>query len=212
MESTVRLDVINEADGDMLIKFLSMYDKYLVYEEIAEKTGKLHYQGVIHFADIRAFNAAKSRFTTMFGKTHPRSKKSMAQVRKEEYKYYITKDGKLFTSKNYTQDEIDALASKWKSRQNFDVDVKVKSKTSEKFIDVIEDKYAEWILDRKTRGVKYAEMPSREEIQRWIIHTFKTLRKLWDVGVVTKYTNYFDYEANGHKHVDAMILMLRDKY
>lgn len=110
MQYTIRLDKIDEKDGITLMKYLENYDKYLVYFEISRKTKKPHFQGIIEFVDSKAQKAAKTRFTTMFP-NHTRGKKSMALVKKDSYEVYITKDGNVFASKGYTEDEINALYS-----------------------------------------------------------------------------------------------------
>lgn len=108
MDITIRLDVLHDADAEQLRKYLDKYTKYLVYEEIADITKKKHYQGIMHVNDEKEFNACKVRFTTMFP-NHKGSKKSMSKVRSKNYEVYITKDGKLFERKGYTDEEIQAL-------------------------------------------------------------------------------------------------------
>lgn len=111
MDVTIRLDVINDDDADVLKKYLDKYSKYLVYEEIADITKKKHYQGIIRVNDEKEFNACKVRFTTMFP-NHKASKKSMSKVRSKNYEIYIAKDGKVFERKGYSDEEIQALQEK----------------------------------------------------------------------------------------------------
>jgi len=108
MEATIRLDVLTEDDAERLRQYLVKYTKYLVYEEIADKTEKLHYQGIIIFHDDKEFTNAKVRFSTYFP-NHSRGKKSMSKVKKSTYAVYITKDGKIFASSGYTDGEIESL-------------------------------------------------------------------------------------------------------
>lgn len=111
MEFTIRLDVLSDGDSEQLIKYLDKYNKYLVYEEVSDKTQKLHYQGIIIVEDDKEYNAAKVRFTSMFP-NHKCGKKSMAKVKKDTYAVYITKDGKKFASRGYTDEEIEELQTK----------------------------------------------------------------------------------------------------
>lgn len=117
---TIRLDVLfeDEFDKDLLTKYVDKYEKYLVYEEVSNKTKKLHYQGIVWVTDLKAFNAAKTRFTTMFKETHPRSNRSMAPVRKDNYEVYITKDLKKVMSRGYTDEEIERLQSQSYSKED----------------------------------------------------------------------------------------------
>lgn len=108
MDLTIRLDHVGDTDPETLKKFLSRYPKYLVYEEIADKTKKLHYQGIIKIDDKSQYNAIKQRFYDMFP-SHKGGLKSMAIARKKSYEVYITKDGKVFASQGYTTEEIEAL-------------------------------------------------------------------------------------------------------
>lgn len=110
MDYTIRLDVLHQNDGEMLKKYLSKYSKYLVYEEIADKTLKVHYQGIVRFDSEEDAKNEKQRFYDMFRK-HPKGSKSMAKVNKKTYEVYITKDKNCYVSKGYTQDDIDALES-----------------------------------------------------------------------------------------------------
>lgn len=145
-EGTIRLDIIDEdQDSQRLIEFLNKYQKVVVYKEISSKTKKLHYQGVIWHVDEKAFNACKTRFTTMFKDTHPQSKKSMAKVKKETYKAYISKDGNLFFSKGVSEEEL----SDWQS-QSYQPNLASEQKKSltwtEKVLEAY-DKSMRWIPD-----------------------------------------------------------------
>lgn len=59
-------------------------------------------------SDDREFVNAKVRFSTYFP-DHSKGKKSMSKVKKSSYSVYITKDGKMFAFKGYTESEIEAL-------------------------------------------------------------------------------------------------------
>lgn len=107
---TIRVDIIGDGTYEAMDKFLSKYEKYLVYEEESDKTKKLHYQGIIWLPDSKAHNAIKNRFSNHFS-DWTRGQKSMALVRKEQYEIYITKDKKRVWSKGYTQEEIEQLES-----------------------------------------------------------------------------------------------------
>lgn len=123
MRYTIRVDKLSEKDGLTLMKYLENYDKYLVYFEISQKTKKPHWQGVIDFPDMKTQKAAKTRLTTMFPE-HTTGKKSMTSVKKDTYEVYISKDGDLFASAGYTQQEIEAYASKSYSKPDASGDAK----------------------------------------------------------------------------------------
>lgn len=108
MDITLRLDNKSPQDAATLMTFLDKYDRFLIYEEIGDVTGKLHYQGIIRVRDDKELNAVKSRFTTMFP-LHKGGAKSMSKVKSKNYEVYITKDKKVFASKGYTSEDISEL-------------------------------------------------------------------------------------------------------
>lgn len=109
--ATIRVDDINDATNDLVLKYVDKYDKYLVYYEIADITKKGHYQGIVWVNDEKEYSAMKVRFSSTFPE-HKASSKSMAKVKTDNYETYITKDGDLRFNKGYSMDEIEKLASK----------------------------------------------------------------------------------------------------
>lgn len=114
-EGTIRVDILDEErDRKLMDTYLSHYDKYIVSFEIAEKTKKPHWQGVIFHDDEKAFNAAKARFTKIFKATHKGgTQRSMAIVQKPTYKIYICKQEKVEWSEGFSETELDELKSQW---------------------------------------------------------------------------------------------------
>lgn len=110
MDYTIRLDVLHPEDGETLKKYLLKYSKYLVYEEIADKTSKVHYQGIVRFDSEDDAKNEKQRFYDTFRK-HPKGTKSMAKVNKKTYEIYITKGKDRFVYNGYTEDDLDLLES-----------------------------------------------------------------------------------------------------
>lgn len=138
MDVTIRLDHLADSDPDRLKLFLEHYDVYCVYEEISDKKKKLHYQGWITFPDVKAYNAAKTRFSSWF-KDYPGSQKSMAIVKKEEYNIYVVKDKKPFVIKGISEERIKELESK--SYKKSDVKDNKKLQTSfQKALDYCKEK------------------------------------------------------------------------
>lgn len=111
-----------------------------------------------------------------------------------------------------TEDELaQAHAARWMKTRALEA----KKQKGVTFLDVVEDRFDEWLEKRdeeaKRRGFEKMGEPSRKEISRWLIDTFQCMRKLWDVGIVTKYTNYLEYKVNPCIR-DMVANIVYDKY
>lgn len=120
---TFRLDDIPEKTGisseemnSRLKKFFiehdSVFSRYIIANEIAVKTGKHHYQGVI-FTDLKHSTYQKQvykMFPEWKGKRGDKAGLiSLAEVKKDEYIVYTTKDYNFFLIKGFTDSQIDEL-------------------------------------------------------------------------------------------------------
>lgn len=102
---TVRLDILTPSDGDRLKKFLDNYDRYVVYQEIADVTGKAHYQGYVSVGSAR--KDVKEAFHELFRETHDKHQRSFNVVVKvEQYMRYVAKDKDLAFAKGYDEVHI----------------------------------------------------------------------------------------------------------
>lgn len=179
--STVRFDIIDETrDVPLFEKFVSKYDKYLIYKEVGTKTKKVHFQGIIWVPDKKAFNAMKTRFTNMFADTHPRSLKSMRQVESDMYEVYITKDGNLVYSEGYTDEEIANLEAKSYSKP-------VSVEKSNFF-----DKLYAYVLSKRHSyvnvfGDKEYDIMSIDEVARHCVSYFVEQSKVFDKSIIARF-------------------------
>lgn len=112
MKYTIRLDDVSEHNTlESLTKFLDSprYTSYLIYREISDEVGKLHYQGVVEF-DHEALSWHKERWSRIF-KMYKKGSKSTALMKKNNYEIYITKDKDRILTKGYTEEFIAELES-----------------------------------------------------------------------------------------------------
>lgn len=115
---TFRVDMLSivsrEETENRIEKCLSRYPKYLISLEVADKSKKLHYQGIVHSDDLhRTYQEhCKSFFKEWKGERGKKGPTSFAQVRNDNYEVYITKDHEYYLSKGYTDEEIEVLHEK----------------------------------------------------------------------------------------------------
>lgn len=112
MKYTIRLDDKPELNTlDSLTKFLDhpRYTSYLIYREISEDVGKLHFQGVVEF-DHESLSWHKERWSRLFSK-YKKGSKSSAIMKKNNYEIYITKDKDRVLTFGYTEEFIAELES-----------------------------------------------------------------------------------------------------
>jgi len=127
VQYTIRLDELNPTDGDKLKKWLNKWKfngivRWLIFHEIADKTQKPHFQGMIEIdTDLVSEDTHKERFRQEFKNTHPGGYRASAKVKKIEYLTYITKDNDLRYCQGFTPEEIDDLykTSYKKSKKTF---------------------------------------------------------------------------------------------
>lgn len=183
MYTTIRLDKISEDDASRLHAFLDGIDtKIVVYEEVADITKKIHWQGYIECTQD-TYEVYKEAFLEVFRPTHNRYQRSFTVVRKvETYMIYVAKDKKLFYSKKVTEEEL---------KEKEDASYK-KKKAS--FQDIVEDW---WILNQSKYFMMYNvnstiwdvnEMYKKLRID--LVNQFKCLKRIWDLPVIEKYCNY----------------------
>lgn len=129
---TFRVDVIPEVSEeqlavrvqDALVKAES--DKYLISLEVAEKTGKLHYQGIVY--SKLNYNTYKKRMENCFPEWKATrgckgmGKRSFAQVKTDNYEVYVTKDDNIKYIKGYSDDEVEQLKAKSYKKSDVQVD------------------------------------------------------------------------------------------
>lgn len=84
--------------------------KYAIFDEVAEKTGKLHYQGKL--MPVQSLVTFRRKLLLAFPFCH-RSNYSIAPVRKDSYDIYISKDGKVVINNVWTEEEIQKLKDQY---------------------------------------------------------------------------------------------------
>lgn len=203
---TLRIDELGDIK-DRLGGFLEKYDKYLVYEEVSAVVNKLHYQGVVCVNDEKAYTAIKTRFSTYF-KDVPKGGKSMAKVKSDNYEIYISKDKNPIFIKAYSNEEVKELQEK--SYQKEEVKVKRRNPL---FIEIVDERFEEWLIaERKRPGNRSDWTPDRRDIIEWLMETFTCMKKLWDVGVLTKYANYLEYQVSSRTVKAGVLAAMIGKY
>lgn len=183
MYSTIRLDKLSEDDTVSLSNYLDSIDaSFVVYEEIADKTKKVHFQGYIECTQ-ETYEVYKEAFLVCFRKTHSRYQRSFTVVRKvESYMKYVAKDKKLFKSKGFTEQHIKEQEEKSYKKNE-------KKLTFQEVVDewwnVVKPKYV-WRNDYTIWDVNKMYKMLRIEL----VDQFKTLKKLWDLPIIERYCNY----------------------
>ena len=177
-----RIDIIQGIPShEKMEKFLDHYPKYLGGYEIAEKTKKPHYQGILWVEDEDAYKAAKTRWSEYFSKTHPGSAKSFPLVRKlENYEAYIVKDDDIRFRKNYDSADVESL--KALSYKKGDP----KKRESTALLPKVLEEFDIWRSTQNLKGDTYSE----EKVVEWLTTTFFNHQKLFDTNVIVKYRNY----------------------
>lgn len=90
----------------LLAYIKSECSSYVIFDEVAEKTKKLHYQGKIKpVKSVETFRRNLLKSFPMFN----RSNYSIAPVKKDTYDIYITKDGKVVINNLWSQEKIEEL-------------------------------------------------------------------------------------------------------
>lgn len=202
----IRVDIIGDMDTyGRMERFLSVFDKYLVYEEVADETKKLHLQGII-WTD-RSDSAIRTRWTEHYPsdpwEAKYAKKKSCAKVREDSYEIYITKDGNLKYNKNYTEEEIKLLQEKSYKKED-----KKEKKKNTIFFEIVMEKWNESRMKDKLKGGR----GDRDDIIKWLLKEFHGLRKLWDTPILIRYANYLEYDADPDRHVKSILAACRDRY
>lgn len=215
----VRVDIIgyNETHERMQ-QFLDGLSKYLVYEEVASKTKKLHLQGVVYYdgreKDLR--DKWNECFPVDPWEAKVAKKKALAKVRSEKYEIYITKDNNLKYNKNFTEEEINTLYKQSYQKQEEEKEEKVKKPL---FREVILQRWAEYYETcRKAHVDMYGNADSlpkritRRKITQWLIEEFNCMTQLYDTPVLVKYTNLLEYRVDKHRHVEGMLNACEGRY
>lgn len=108
---TFRLDVGERSEQEVeskikewLEKYSNTISKYAIAYEIAEKTKKPHYQGIMYVDE-----KAKFENCTRYWSTWKPHEKSFAPVRHEKnYRMYIKKDGDIRFTKGITEEDMES--------------------------------------------------------------------------------------------------------
>lgn len=212
----IRVDIIDYEDTHQRMqRFLDKLSKYLVYEEVAAKTKKLHLQGVVHYdgreKDLR--DVWDDCFPSDPWEAKKLKKKSLAKARSEKYEIYITKDNNLKYNKNYSEEEINNLY-----KQSYQKEEEKKEKkpsfqqiVSERFDEAVAKLGTdEWVVSG--RRITNVRQITRDVLIAWLVKEFSTLGKLWDTPVITKYANFLHYRIDPEGHTDAFVMACRDRW
>lgn len=221
---TIRVDITDkegnqlgqtyESTRDRMSQFLRVYDTYLIAEEVADVTKKIHYQGILWIegddqeACDKASKAMRKRFSTSFPSEAWKAgkDKSSALVKNiETYQIYICKQQNIVFKSNYSEEDIEMFSIMSYSKTET---LKNEKNTKNTFFDIVLEKWNVSSLKSKLNGGR----GDRDDIKKWLLDEFYCLRKLWDTPVIIKYTNYLEYDANKEAHIKAFLDATRDRY
>lgn len=107
--STIRLDVLTDVDIPACLEWLAANcTTYVVYQEVAEVTGKVHLQGYVSLKDVKySYKELKAMFHAAFEGSHAPQQRSFNQVQKvERYMRYVAKDKNLLVAQGVTEEHI----------------------------------------------------------------------------------------------------------
>lgn len=185
MYTTVRLDKVAEDDASRLHAFLDSLDtKIVVYEEVADITKKIHWQGYIECTQ-ESYEVYKEAFLEIFRPTHSRYQRSFTVVRKvETYMIYVAKDKNLFYSKGVTEEEL---------KEKEDASYKKKKRTA--FMTVVK---AWWVSEPKQRYQLRAKIDDSvwdlhnlyQDLRDELAEHFNLYEKVWDLPITERYVNH----------------------
>jgi len=118
----IRVDCVRDTTLEHLGEWLAKHSpKYFLYEELGEKTGKVHYQGVVDLdLKVKDITVWRQHLKDML-KSDKKNAYSLAIIKKSNYYIYCTKDKKMVLVKGYTQEylkECESLSYN-KSSQTF---------------------------------------------------------------------------------------------
>lgn len=187
--TTIRLDILDDnVDAERLTTFLRAAGQpYVVYREIADVTGKAHFQGYM-VRDEETYNQLKKDWVKEFSKTHTRYQRSFTPVRKvEEYMKYVAKDKELFLVHGFTEQHI-----KEKEDASYQKGTKGTKKSTRIGEQICGDAREQW-KERKPQNI--------EEVARWVTEWFGGQEKCFDMPYVEKYTHLILYTICGDKYV-----------
>lgn len=190
--TAIRLDVKDDFDGELLIKFLQGENlPCVVYEEISDKVNKLHYQGYIKCGDKNNYAALKKKFKDTFGKSHNRYQRSFTPVRKqEEYMRYVAKDKKLFFTQLIDESHIRKCEEESYKKED-------KKKKSQRLGQIICDAAYHYFIEEIRK-----EKPSLSDLFKFTIKFFGGEYKCFDMPHIKKYTYLLSYHFYGDKFIE----------
>lgn len=191
---TIRVDKIKDDTLESIKKFLEhdRYTRYLVYEEIADETKKIHYQGFVEFDD-NLVGWHQERWSRHF-KEYKQGSKSSAQVKKDEYLIYITKDKKKVLSKGCTDDFINTLET-----QSYHKVLTPQTKQKKQNYDFVKG-YLE--------AMKRVPTDDRESLAEQSIEYFKEHSKIFDKFIIRRFVNLAvlqDEKINKDRYKRSMV-------
>lgn len=198
MQLTFRIDAREGVTADKVREFFDKYsdifEKYLIYEEVADVTGKVHWQGIIYTESTIGSIREKVR---RFFPGMSTGDYSLAKVKTENYEIYITKDKKRLVSKGYTDDEINTLEEKSFKKKNLCINKKGEQKKLSPM-----EIYREWVYNRiAEKGIDIK--PNRDGLFKVYELTLEYYGKIVNKGFAIKrikessdyiFYNMFDYE------------------
>lgn len=120
----------HEAKLPVLLDYIKFNcSKYVIFNEVAKETKKLHYQGkIMPTKSINTFRRNLLKGFPMF----KRSNYSIAPIRKEGYDLYICKDGDVVINNVWTADEINDRQQQFnETADGFAAEAKKKAKPLE---------------------------------------------------------------------------------
>lgn len=193
---TFRLDVIDQVTEEntftRIQECMKRFDRCCISYEIAEKTKKPHYQGIV-YSDLKyeTYKAYCNKFFPEWkgeGRGNG-SSRSFAVVKQDTYEAYVCKQQDIRLLKGYTNDEIEKLKLEWKPKEVYFKKV-VKSKTlDEQIIEAfsLEDELIEKLnkmVENKIHRDKVSIIC--RELAPWLTDHYRSLRKSFMIRVLAQ--------------------------
>lgn len=187
---TFRVDNLESVNTkEIIADFLLKYERYIVFEEIADKTGKLHYQGIV-YSDQKS-NTYRTYANKHFELWKGGQRRSFADVKDlQKYMSYIYKGGNVAFRNGVSDEEYNDYCEK-SSKVNNEIQERKKKRDVQNFT----QKYLSYMDEKKVCGdqtyPKYKES-IRDKIIELTVSFFLVNTKIWDKFIIRRFVNLYE--------------------
>lgn len=183
----LRVDRLGENTLTVLEEWLLRHSpKYYLYEEVGDKTGKVHYQGVCDL-DLKD-KPIKNWRQSIRDLLNPQYKNaySLAYIKKSNYFIYATKDKKMVLNKGYSEEYLKELEeqSYTKSAQTFAKSLYAKCK----------EVCCKMVM--RPDGRKCMAPINTHDLIKTICDYFADETKVFDKFVIVRFATMIEYKLN----------------